>query len=233
MAYPAPSGDRAVAGLVAGNLLALVCALLFEWGLVHLLWPFWIQSVIIGRYACRRIMVAADADAGSGGPRVRGPLGRPATGRLMAAFFALHYGFFHLIYAFFLLAFTLMASPEGVIDVRNASTGETIAVRVGRVGALDWLVFAGIGWTFWRAHRASHRAHVGADLAGRPGLGVLMMIPYARVLPMHLTILFGMWLGGGPAAVALFVLLKTAADLVMHRFEHRLLRQAGAAATPP
>ena len=37
---------------------------------------------------------------------------------------------------------------------------------------------------FVQSHRASHREHVAADLAGTPKLGTLMMLPYARIVPM-------------------------------------------------
>lgn len=216
--------DAAVAGILAGNALTLLAALIFDWGLVEVLWPFWIQSVVIGWYARKRVLRLGDL-------RVDGT--RPASGpgqahsgspRLLANFFALHFGGFHVVYLVFLLAFTLSASPEGFIDVHHANTGETIAARVGRVSTLDGLVFAGLGWAFWRAHRASHAEHVAADLAGQPNIGTLMFLPYLRVIPMHLTLLLGVFLGGGTWAIALFVALKTLADVGMHRVEHRALQ---------
>ena len=63
-----------------------------------------------------------------------------------------------------------------------------------------------------------------ADLESCPNLGTLMFMPYARVIPMHLTIIFGTQIGDG--AVWLFVLLKTGADVVMHKVEHHVLQRA-------
>jgi len=45
-----------------------------------------------------------------------------------------------------------------------------------------------------------------------------MFFPYARIIPMHLTIIFGMLLGKG--AIVLFLTLKTLADMIMHVLEH-------------
>ncbi len=50
-------------------------------------------------------------------------------------------------------------------------------------------------------------------------LGVLIWC-YARILPIHLTIILGAGVAGGPHALILFLGLKTAADLVMHAIEH-------------
>lgn len=57
-------------------------------------------------------------------------------------------------------------------------------------------------------------------------LGTLMFLPYARVVPMHLTIIFGGMLARDSAfALLLFCSLKTAADVLMHYVEHRVLQR--------
>jgi hypothetical protein len=56
-----------------------------------------------------------------------------------------------------------------------------------------------------------------------------MFLPYARILPMHLTILLGDQPGAGDAnAVLAFGALKTVADVLMHQVEHRVLRRSSA-----
>ena len=47
-----------------------------------------------------------------------------------------------------------------------------------------------------------------------------MFWPYARILPIHLTIILGTGVMDGSHALILFLGLKTAADLVMHAIEH-------------
>jgi len=50
-----------------------------------------------------------------------------------------------------------------------------------------------------------------------------MLLPYARIVPMHITILAGGSLYGGAHAFALFGFLKIIADTVMHTVEHHVL----------
>jgi hypothetical protein len=48
-----------------------------------------------------------------------------------------------------------------------------------------------------------------------------MFFPYARIIPMHLTILIGVYLEEhSTGTVILFLGLKTFADLTMHLIEH-------------
>ncbi len=48
--------DNAVYGIIGANVLTLIMAVWQHWSLLGLLWPFWIQSVIIGWYARQRIL---------------------------------------------------------------------------------------------------------------------------------------------------------------------------------
>lgn len=126
-------------------------------------------------------------------------------------FFALHFGFFHFVYLIFLMSFE--------------SDADTATALGGGLHPLDFVFYAALALGFWHSHRASHLEHVEADLARVPNLGALMMLPYARVVPMHLCIVTGAHSDGG--GVWLFVLLKTAADVVMHKLEHRYLQRSG------
>lgn len=56
----------------------------------------------------------------------------------------------------------------------------------------------------------------------KQNIGSLMFYPYARIIPMHLTIIFGSSFGG---ALPLFLVLKTFADAIMHVVEHNVLRK--------
>lgn len=214
--------DRSARGILAANVLTVAVALWQGWGLLQLLWPFWIQSVIIGWYARRRMLVLQDFCTDGLKINNRAVDATPETLRRTANFFAVHYGFFHFGYLVFLLGFAAGADVDGRVPVTNESTGQVHMLMVGQVHPLDFLIFLALGVGFWFGHRASHREHVRRDLEGRPSLGKLMFIPYLRVFPMHLTIIFGGLLGGG--AVLLFGCLKTVADLLMHRVEHRMLQ---------
>jgi hypothetical protein len=192
--------------IVATNLVTLVAALIQGWGMIQLLVPFWGQSVIIGLYALLRIRKAAGWD-------LRYPL-----------FFLAHYGGFHAVYLILLIALTGSADAEGMVPVHNTNTGETMQLYAGTYTPVDGVIYLGLIIGFWLTHRASHRRYLELDLASRPSAQKLMSVPYLRILPMHLTLILGVALGG-PGTVIFFLILKTAADLLMHRVEHRMLSQ--------
>jgi hypothetical protein len=200
--------DRALWSIVASNVLAAVLAIVLDWDVVELMWPFWIQSVVIGYYARKRMLLLRSFSVEGLRFGDRPATETPKDQRGAANFFALHYGFFHFGYFLFLM----QRSTQQKFDFVDASL----------------LVVVALAFVF--AHRQSHREHVAAVLAGRPNLGALMFMPYLRVVPMHLVILFGATLGGGAATILLFTILKTLADIGMHKFEHRKLQGAGAAA---
>lgn len=214
--------DHALYAILGSNLLTLGIAWWQHWGLLHLLWPFWIQSVVIGWFARKRIL-ALESFSTEGftinNSRVDPT---PATKRKTANFFALHFGFFHLIYLLFLSVFTSTVDAGGYMQVTEEGSGTVSMVHLGHVAQSDVLAFAVLGVAFWLSHRLSHREHVAADLARLPNIGSLMALPYARVVPMHLCIILGVVLPQS-LAIWLFGALKTGADLIMHKVEHAWL----------
>ena len=192
--------------IIASNLATLIAALLQGWGMIQLLWPFWGQSVIIGYYSLLRIRKAAGWD-------LRYPL-----------FFLAHYGGFHAIYLMFLLALTGSADAQGMVPV-NTNTGDPMQLYAGTYTPLDGVIYLGLIIGFWLTHRASHRRYLDLDLASRPSAQKLMSVPYLRILPMHMTLILGVLLGG-PGTLIFFMILKTCADLLMHRVEHRMLAKS-------
>lgn len=223
MKSPTPpiDSDRALYAIIGSNALVIIFAIGLDWGVLPLLWPFWMQSLIIGYYARKRILALQDFCTEGFKINNRSVDPTPATARSTANFFALHYGFFHLVYLFFLVGMSSSVGADGTVPITNESTGQVSQVYMGHVDTIDFLSFALLAVTFWRSHRSSHREHVQADLAGKPNLGKLMFMPYARILPMHLTLILAAAFGGG--AVWVFAVLKTVADVIMHKFEHRSL----------
>ncbi len=183
--------------LVLANAATLAAALAFDWDLGWLLWPYWIQSVIIGWYARRR-MLALDRFSTEGftsnGRRVpEDDSGKRST----ANFFAVHYGFFHLGYLVFL------AREHPVADLRAAA------------------VLAACGVSFVLSQHQTYLVQHTADLRGRPNLGALMATPYLRVVPMHLAIILGAN-AAGSLALWLFCGMKTGSDLLLDRIDRRM-----------
>jgi hypothetical protein len=214
--------DRALYGILLTNVITLVVAVWQEWSVLQLMWPFWMQSVIIGWYARERMLKLTHFSTEGLKINSRAVDPSPRIQRYAANFFAFHYGFFHFGYFLFLLSMTLTTDPAGQVMFTNESSGVQSPMHIGRVYPLDFVIYIALAWGFLQSHRASHREHVQADLAHTPKLGTLMFLPYARILPMHLTIVIALPLGGG--ALWFFVLLKIAADLIMHKVEHHLLQ---------
>ncbi|HOX26989.1 MAG TPA: DUF6498-containing protein [Candidatus Krumholzibacteria bacterium] len=134
---------------------------------------------------------------------LRGAAAGPATTRstsgtvAMAVFFAVHYGLFHFVYSLFLKRLPATLDRESV----------AWAAAVFFFNHLFSFLY-----NVWREREPE-----------RPGEAFRR--PYARIIPMHLTILLGFPLtlavGANGAVLALFLLLKTYVDLQLHAAEHR------------
>ncbi|MDB6163959.1 MAG: hypothetical protein JWL98_1391 [Xanthomonadaceae bacterium] len=194
--------------LLLSNAATLAAAMLLHWNVGWLLWPYWIQNVVIGWYARRR-MLALDRFSTQGFTSNNQPVPEDEQGkRSTANFFTVHYGFFHLGYLAFL------CSEHGVSGLRDA------------------LVLAACGVSFVLSQRETFAAQHAADLRGKPNLGTMMFTPYLRVVPMHLAIVIGSGMTGW-AALWLFTGLKTLSDLLMDRVDrHMAERSADKAALP-
>lgn len=204
-----PSG---VLALIATNVVGIGIAWWQHWPLVTLLWPYWIQSVIIGWYSRKRILALRDFSLANTNGFDRGS--PEATKRHTARFFTMHYGIFHVVYAIFLWTFT-RGGMRGVVAYH--------------VTTLDLAFMAVLTVSFVLTHRATYQRIMAADQQGRPNIGGVMFLPYLRIVPMHLAIIIGLSAGyhGG---MLLFATLKTIADALMHWIEYRI---AGASAASP
>ena len=189
----------ATTGLLISNALTLVMALILKWPLAFVLWPYWIQSVIIGWYARKRMLAlkkfSTEGFTSNDQPVPENEKGKRST----ASFFVLHYGFFHFGYLVFLLD---MAKLDSVQDA-------------------FWILVCGLSYTF--ARRKTSRQQIASDALGKPNLGTLMFLPYLRILPMHLTIIFGM-IGGSTFSILFFMTLKTVADVLLDKLDRRPAR---------
>jgi hypothetical protein len=200
--------DRSVYVLIAANLLALLIAWATHMSLRELMLVYWIQSVIIGICSAIRILNLERFSTENLKFNNQPVAEEPASKTKVAAFFALHYGFFHFGYLLFL-------SLDRAQEPGGSAAGYLLCA----------LVFAA-------NHGYSLLQNVRRDALGRPNLGTLMFLPYARIVPMHVTILAGGSLYGGAHAFALFGFLKIIADAVMHTVEHHVLAKGGVLPRP-
>jgi hypothetical protein len=189
--------DGSIGSLVLVNGIALAVAFAAGWQLVDLMAVFWVQSVVIGISYFFRMLGLKEFSTENFRINDRPVEPTEQTKRQTAFFFLLHFGGFHFGY----LIFIFMETPGGFHpDLGLLICGIAFAVN----------------------HYYSYRVHREADQSGKPNIGTLMFTPYLRVVPMHLTIVFGA-VTLGATGVLLFGLLKMAADVAMHVVEHRLL----------
>ncbi len=185
--------------LVAANVLALLIAWLTRMSLSELMLVYLIQSLIIGITSALRIINLERFSTENLRMNNQPIAEEPASKWKVALFFLFHFGGFHVIYFMFI-----------TFDQENAPGGS----RLGYL--LCALVFA-------VNHGYSLVQNIRRDGRGKPNLGTMMFLPYARILPMHLTIIFGGLFFEGTGAFLLFSALKVVADVVMHTVEHHVL----------
>lgn len=197
------AGRAGLGGILAANGATMLLALWQGWPLAHLMWPFWIQSMIIGWFARKRILALETYAEGGFLFDGRSPRLRPRTQREYANLLVLQYGLVHVLY----LGLMVASLPA--------------------ISARDWALFALAGAGFWLGHRRSHQLNVKADTRIVHRIGTLVFLPYARVVPMHLCIVLasGTAIAASLPAVLAFTALKTAADAFMHVYEHQLLQR--------
>ena len=199
--------DNSLRALIVSNVVTIIIAVVENWSLSVVLFIYWTQSVIIGIFHIRRML-----DLGAfttSGLKINGRSveATPKSKRQIASFFALHYGFFHLVYLVFVL--TAINSDGGL-------------------PSLGWLGLIGGSSVFAVNHFFSYIQNRDLDRTGKPNLGTMLFLPYARIVPMHLIIVMGAAFGGSRVALVAFLSLKTIADAVMHVVEHRALRRVPA-----
>ncbi len=196
-------------GLLIGNAVVLVIALWQGWSVGLLMWPFWMQSVVIGLLNTHRMLslrhFTTEGLTANGRPVPETDAGKRST----AWFFLMHYGIFHAVYLVFL---------------------------IGRedVAASDWPWLLLGGATFAIGQMLDQPKVLARDARGRPNLGAMMFMPYLRVIPMHLAIGIGAGTAAGSTAIlplVLFTALKTAADVGMAFAERAIERKSLAKST--
>lgn len=184
--------------LFTSNIVTIYFAIVGQWNIATVLLIYWFQSVIIGLFNFIRILQLTEFSTEGFG--FNGHPAKPtSTTRLFSAFFFLfHYGVFHLIYLGFILMETFGEKPS-VTEFRY------ILFTTGL-----FLITHFFSYLFYR-HRDTQKQKIGSVMAR----------PYTRIIPMHLTLMFGAF-GGG---LLLFLLVKTFVDVIMHVAEHAVLRK--------
>ncbi len=179
--------------LIFTNGATITYTIIENWPLITIMLVYWVQSCIIGFFNVIRILSLKEFSTEGYYINDKPVAPTEQTKRKSAYFFAFHYGFFHAIYAVFLLT-----NIEGVF--------------------VHHVLFGGV--IFFVDHLFSFRYNKKRDQKKIQNIGRLMAFPYARVIPMHLVIVFfGVFLSG-TLPLLVFLGLKSLADVIMHVVEH-------------
>jgi hypothetical protein len=208
--------DSSLAALVLANIITIVLAIIGNWDLSTVLFIYWAQSVVIGFFAVVTILSADSASlaaemnglaAGNPGKKmVWSTRGVTLYKFVMAGFFCVHYGLFHFAYFMFIV-------EGGLFGPVNLAAGG---------------VWAACG-VFFANHLYSFLYNRGREPQGVQSLNAAFFRPYNRIIPMHLTIIFGAFvvLAFGLIGITtllpvlvLFLALKTYMDVRMHIRKH-------------
>lgn len=194
--------EQSALSLVLSNIFTIAIALLEKWNLSDVMWIYWGQSVVIGYYNWRRIRCLKQFSFKGYTINNQTAESTEAVKRRLAfvvsIFFVLHYGLFHAGYLVFLYA-----------ELGDLSRSDIL-------GLLTCIVI------FAFNHRFSFQQNIEKDIRRKPHILTVMIFPYARILPMHITIISGNQFQNQTAGtLILFLSLKTFADVIMHLIEHR------------
>lgn len=195
-----------VISIVASNVLVLIFTILEDQSVLNVLWIYWFQSVIIGLFNFLKILSLKKFTV-DGMKMNNKPLTESKTAKIgTAVFFLVHYGIFHAVYAGFLSGF----SSIGIL------TNKIVDYNFVLITSLVFLINYLIEFIF------SYRKERDLVLS----LPKLMMAPYKRIIPMHLTIIFSGFIMFGAVlgisdfsnvVLLVFIGLKTFSDLLTHQ----------------
>lgn len=188
-----PYSDLSLWALIASNLIVIVWALLEGWSLAIIMWVYWSQSVFIGIFWFFKMLAIKDWFPDEFTINGRTVDLNKGTKSKWIMFFFVHYGGFQVVHAMLL---------------RHAFKSMPIFQILTPAGIfLAYQSFSFIYNRKWQAKREAKSEEV------------MMLFPYARVVPMHLTMCIALSDWGQRQSLMLFLSLKLLADAVMHIFE--------------
>lgn len=191
--------------LLISNILIALFAIIENQNVLNILWVYWFQSVIIGVFNFFKIISLKNFTV-DGLKMNNKLLAKSSSAKYgVAIFFLFHYGFFHFVYATFLFTFFSLG------DISSNKIDTNFILITSLIFFVNYLVE--YVFSFKKEQSESH------------SLPKLMMSPYKRIIPMHLTIILsGFVLAFGSiglsnpniSIIIIFMALKTFIDMLTH-----------------
>jgi hypothetical protein len=217
--------DRiALISLVVANIFPILLAIIFRWNVSGVVFLYWYENLVVGCYAILRIVWAGAGTHPAQEQRVKW---------FLVPFFTVHYFGFCAGHGFFLKLFFSDGLAGSFGSPRFAmSSGTTdgfgglfsnffeLSAVAGWIAILGIVISHGISFVRNYLMRGEYRL-------SNPVIE--MFRPYGRIVLLHVCIVIGgmlvMFAGSPTILVLLFMLGKTAMDVVVHCNEH-LIRRA-------
>jgi len=203
-ANPAPPTRPEFAMILAGNLIPLLGVMVWGWNVFELMFLYWIENVVIGVFMILTMLIVG----------ARGGIHDLIPAIFMGAFFTFHYGMFCMGHGVFVLS---LFYPGGMpADMASGLFAPIDFIRTTEL-------WRGFGWALGGILivQAVQLAHNWTALR-QENLGRIMMSPYARIIILHITLIFGgmlvMALQTPVAGLVFLIVLKTAFDLGLVQF---------------
>ena len=185
----------AALALILANFIPLWGVIFRGWDVANILHVYWAENVVFGAVTILKLLTN----------------GHPKTTFQekvsLAVFFSLHYGLFCYGHATFVFGSFVVPGGES---------------EAGAYLVSHWFLVLG----FLASHLVSYfYYYLGKGEGKRMELGKVMMLPYGRIVVLHVTIVIGglavAAMGNTTFLVAVLVVAKTAGDLILHFREHR------------
>lgn len=199
-------GDSSTRMLLLTNILSGAYIISQGLNIYSLLLVYWIQSVIIGVFQFLKIINLNKFVSKNPVTNKQTVQSNNSVKYFMGFFFLFHYGLFHNVY------FGFITSDY----TKFFGLGEA---KISVFGILLMTVL------FFGNHLFSYLANKDKDESQPPDIRAMVLKPYVRILPMHLTLMLGIFLtlimpGHERLIIILFIFLRTLADLKFHENEH-------------
>ncbi len=222
--YRTTSSTAAVVALVLANCVPLVGVLFLGWNVWTILIVYWLENGVVGAINVLKMRRAA-------GPYVPGRVsmsfnGRPvddASSSALVGFFVMHYGIFWTVHGVFVLSLAF-----GAFGPVGAETGAAPSPWTILLATVALVISHGLSY---RLNYIGRGEYLHTSAAGQ------MFAPYARLVILHVTIIFGAiaisTTGAPAAAIVILIGLKTVLDLGLHFLERSRADTRRPAATLP